>query len=494
MNKLIKKVAQKIAVDYCRLSIVENPDGFLTQDAVCRLLRQECGIEVVSGTNLQLRIHYELQYKEHSDGRYVFVCNSISSILPDMKRGAYVTNFSISDVFPLFADKALLKTLPFDALDMLHERIGIRRIGLQEGKLLVQSIVSEIEERKRKSAEFFLEQLADIEVDWNHQAMTMATVSRIIAKAIKADAYEGIATRIADINESFQRWVDSDYFATLQSNPLLKAKSVNKILPHIEANHGRENKVALLVVDGFAYWQYTILKEALLCSIQNNENENRFSVTDGTTLAWMPSITMLSRQAIFRGEAPRQDYKQNPDNEKRLWYDYWQSRGFGSYELQYLSDKDEFAINEGVKRLAVVTVRMDEKMHSSSDYKDLYSLTENWCPRIIEQIQAIVNAGYTLYLTTDHGSVLSQGWRTLNQVEKVFLYKDGSRGARHLIYNNKEEQQRFYDTNRDLPILMHDNWISIRDNHCFANERTTMLTHGGSHFLEMVVPLVKISK
>lgn len=484
MNKLIKKVAQKIAVEYSNLSIVENPDGFLTQDAVCRLLCQECGIEVVSGTNLQLRIHYELQYKEHPETRYVYVCNTISSILQDMKQSAYMTSFSVSDAFPLFADKALLKTLSFDVLDILYEGIGIRKIGLQEGKLLVQSIVSDIEEQKRKSAEFFLDQLADIDVDWNNPAMTMAAVSRILAKAIKAGAYEGIADRIADINESFQRWVDGNYFATLQSNPLLKAKSVDKILPHIELNHSRDEMVALLVVDGFSYWQYTILKDAL--------RQTNLKVEDGTTLAWMPSITMLSRQAIFRGAAPRQDYKQNPESEKRLWYDYWQGRGFGSYELQYISDKDEFAINEGVKRLAVVTVKMDEKMHSSSDYKDLYALTENWCPRIIEQIQTIVNIGYTLYLTTDHGSVLSQGWRSLTQVEKVFLYKDGSRGARYLIYNNKEEQQRFYDANRDLPMLMHDNWMSIRDTHCFANERTTMLTHGGSHFLEMVVPLVKI--
>ena len=484
MNKLIRKVAQKIAVEYCNLSIVENPDGFLTQDAVCRLLRQECGIEIVSGTNLQLRIHYELQHKEHPDRRYVYVSNSISSILPDMKQSAYVTYFSISDVFPLFAEKALLKTLPFDALDILHERIDIRNITLQEGKLLVQSIVSEIEERKRRSAEFFLDQLADIEVDWNNQTITMAAVSRILAKAIKAGAHEGIADKIADINESFQSWVDTDYFATLQSNPLLKAKSVNKILPHLEAKHDRDDKVALLVVDGFAYWQCTILKDVL--------RQTDLKITDGTTLAWMPSITMLSRQAIFRGAAPLQDYKQNPENEKKLWMQFWQSHGFGSYEVQYIYDTDEFAINDGVKRLAIVTVEMDDKMHSSTDYKDLYSLTENWGYRIMEKINTIVDAGYTLYLTTDHGSVLSHGWRPLTQIEKVFLYKDGSRGMRHLIYNNKEELESFYTMNTDLPMIKHDNWLSIRNDSCFAKENKTIITHGGSHFLEMVVPLVKI--
>jgi hypothetical protein len=121
-------------------------------------------------------------------------------------------------------------------------------------------------------------------------------------------------------------------------------------------------------------------------------------------------------------------------------------------------------------------------------------LTENWCNRIIEKVRTIIDAGYTLYLTTDHGSVLSQGWRPLSQIEKVFLYKDGSRGMRHLIYNNREEQERFFNNNLDLPMIKHDNWMSIRNDSCFAKENKKIITHGGCHFMEMVIPLVKIKK
>lgn len=486
MSKLIKKVAQKIAVDYCNISIVENPDGFLTQDAVCRLLTQECGIAIVSGSNLQLRIHYELQYKHNPHNRFVYVCQSKASILADMKRCAYVTEFSVSDVFPLFADKTLVRKQSFEVLDKLYEQVGTRRVALQECGQLVKTISKDIEEQKRRSAEFFLAKLTDIELDWNAPTATIQQVSSIISKAVKEGIYDGIAFGIDAINESFQQWVDKEYFATLQSNPLKRAKSVNKILPHIEANFAKEDKVALLVVDGFAYWQYTILKDFL--------KQVHFTIEDGCTLAWMPSITMLSRQAIFRGEDPLQDYKQNPENEKKLWTEYWQKQGFNPFEIQYIYDTDEFAINEGVKRLAVVTVEMDEKMHSSTDYKDLHSLTENWCNRIIEKVRTIIDAGYTLYLTSDHGSVLSQGWRPLTQIEKVFLYKDGSRGMRHLIYNNREEQERFFNNNLDLPMIKHDNWMSIRNDSCFAKENKKIITHGGSHFMEMVIPLVKIKK
>lgn len=254
MNKLIKKVAQKVAVDYCNLSIVENSDGFLTQDAVCRLLNQECGIQVVSGTNLQLRIHYELHFKDNPQNKFVYVCKSKESVLPDMKQSAYVTEFSISDVFPLFADKTLLRKQSFEVLDCVYEQAGIRKVTLQEGGKLIQTVLTGIEERKRRSAEFLLAQLTEVELDWNMPATTIQQVSRIISKAVKEGVYEGIAIGVDAINESFQQWVDKEYFATLQSNPLKRAKSVNKILPHIEANNEKDDKIALLVVDGFAYW------------------------------------------------------------------------------------------------------------------------------------------------------------------------------------------------------------------------------------------------
>ena len=201
---------------------------------------------------------------------------------------------------------------------------------------------------------------------------------------------------------------------------------------------------------------------------------------------------MLSRQAIFRGNTPEMDYKQNPESERKLWRNYWQGQGIGPFETQYISDDDEFAINEGVKRLALVTVEMDKKMHAAYDYRDLLSLTENWCPRITEKIKTILNGGYALYLTTDHGGVHSKGWRALTQVEKVFLYKDGSRGKRHLIYNNVDEYQRFAKENSELGMLARDNWLCMRNNLCLARNNERMITHGGCHFEEVVIPFVKI--
>lgn len=488
MSKLIDKVVQKIAVDYCRLSIVGNTDGFLAQDAVRSLIYQQTGIEVITGTNLQLRMHFELEYKQHSDKRYIYVSNSVGTMLVDMRKEAYVTDFAVSDVFPLFSDKSLINKQTYEVLDRLYDQVSLRRISMSEGKQMILTVQRTIEDEKRRSGDFMRSQIRSLFVDWRKMPETMAVLSSIIAKAIKEGVYDYIEDDVADINQGFQTWLDSNYFAAQNSNPLLKAKCVNKILPHLVERHGAGDKIALVVVDGLAHWQYHILHEYLLA-------QHRIACEDTTTLAWLPTITMLSRQAIFRGDNPLQEYKQSPESERKLWTAYWQNQGLSTFEIQYLSDKDEFAVNEGVKRLAYVTVEMDEKMHSSTDYKDLCSLTENWCPRITEKIIALRNAGYTIYLTTDHGSMLSHGWRALTDVEKVFLYKDGSRGKRHLIYNNKEEQTSFYERNKDdISLLCHDNWLTVRDNSSIAREGQTIITHGGSHFMEVVVPLVKIER
>ena len=483
-DKLIQQVAKRITVEYCRLTFVRNTDGFLNDVEVCTLLSQDCQVEVVRGSQLQLRLHYELEYKSSPDEKFVYICQQTDTLLPDMLKEGKVMDFSISDLFPLFADKALVRRQPLQVLEWLYDEIGLRRTNLAEGKMMVDRLLCRFNENRNHSVFHLRERLNRLEINWADSQKTIAAVSEIMVDAIKAGVIEEMDDVIEKINNQFQDWLNEHYFGVLQSNPLLGAKSVNRILPHLAANYQHEDKVAMMVVDGFAYWQYVVLKRYL-------ESQN-IKTKDSTIVSWLPSITMLSRQAIFRGNTPMMDYHQSPENERKLWRSYWQSQSHSQFEIQYISDDDEFAINESVKRLAVVTVEMDKKMHSSYDYRDLLSLTENWCPRITEKIKVIIEAGYSLYLTTDHGSVLSKGWRALSQVEKVFLYKDGSRGKRHLIYNNEEEFLRFAKENGELGMLAHDHWLCMRNNLCFARNNERMITHGGCHFEEVVIPFIKI--
>ncbi len=485
-NPLIAKVISSVTVDYARLTLVKNPDGFLTNDAIRGFIRKQYGIEIINGSQLDLRIHFELEYKQNKTGKYIYIVNTFDTLLPDMREEGVMKEFSISDVFPLFSNKQLVRKQPLDILERLYRDYSKTPVYFTQCSFVIENIRQRIEQEKQTSISYFKDELRKLTIDWNQQQETIEKVCTVYSHAIKAEVSDELNKEIAAINESFQKWIDKQYFATRQSIALNSPKCVNKILPYLTSIHSENDKVALLVVDGFSYWQYVILREYL--------RKAGLTTVDKAISSWLPSITMLSRQAIFRGDSPNMDYRQNPNNEAKLWKDYWSENHFSSFEIQYLSDADEFAINDGVKRLAVVTTEMDEKMHAVNDYKELWLLTDYWSSRIIKEIEQIISMGFVLYLTTDHGSVLSHGWRQLTQREKVYLYKDGSRGARHLIYNDINALQEFKRLNADLDLLQHDNWLCMRDNRCFANENTRMITHGGSHFLEVVIPFVKITK
>lgn len=486
MNALVQHIARRVTVDYCRLSIVSDPDGCLTDGLVRSLLQAEHGIEVVSGSNLALRLHYELHYKEGKECRYIYVTQSPDAILPDMRRDAHCCDFAISDLFPLFADKALLRHQPIDVLQVAFDRLGNRPVrGNLNCRREIDNIVHELEQQRAVSVGRFAERFASLQLDWNNMLNSIDAVSGIFIDAVKAGLEREFASQLAAINDSFQQWVDDNYFLQQNSSHIMRAPCVNKVLPHIANRHPKGDKVALLVVDGLAYWQYAILREAL--------KKAGITTADDVTLSWLPSITSLSRQALFRGDVPKPDYKQNPTEERKLWYNYWQTQGVNAWEIQYLYDNDEFAVNEGVTRLAVVTVEMDDKMHAAYDYRDLLALTENWAPRFTQRIATLKSMGFTIYLTTDHGSKLAHGWRALTAVEKVFLYKDGSRGKRHLIYNNLTEMNNFYRSAiNEVALLKHDNWLCVRGDECFARSATSAITHGGSSVSEVIIPFIRI--
>ncbi len=485
-SRLIQKIAQKVTVDYCRLTFVENPDRFLFNDEVCRLLCKEQGLEIVKGSQLSLRIHFELHYKQNPNSRYVYICNHANALLPDLKKEGVKLEFSITDVFPLFADKTLLRKESLDVLEVLYSEYVGKRVSLTEGKCILANINSRVSEQHQISVATFRYRLQVGDFDWKDLPRTIRDISTILTEAIGAGVIDDLWNEVIDLNQKFQKWLDESYFSTLVSSSLIAPKSVNRILPHLSTNYHQDDKLALVVVDGMSYWQYIILKSYL--------KKNGFKTNDNSIVSWLPSITMLSRQAIFRGETPLQDYQQNPQNEAKLWKNYWQQRGFSDFEVQYLYNTDEFTINDGVKRLSFVTIEMDEKIHASADLKELHLLTEYWCTRFISKLEAIAEKGFTIYFTADHGNVLAKGWRSIKQEEKVYLFKDGSRGDRHLIYTDKEEQNRFANANAELNLLSHDNWLCLRDDKCFASNKTEKITHGGSHFMEVAIPFIKITK
>jgi len=224
------------------------------------------------------------------------------------------------------------------------------------------------------------------------------------------------------------------------------------------------------------------------------------NIIHNITFAWMPSVTELSRQAIFKGDFPDIDYNQGAQSERNLWTKFWTSHDRGNKQMignstLYLYEEDipEFIYQP---RVALVDVNLDHTAHACTFTKDLYSITENWVERIIPRIKRLYEEGYCIYIATDHGNISAHDGWSLNQQDKTFIQKekesDASRGERYLRFNEERYLEAFVGLHPEDKNnwLIRDNWLVWRNTQLFKPKEE--ITHGGSHFLEMVVPFITI--
>lgn len=485
MDELARRITLLVTDGHSHLTMVRNTDGFLsrpdTQDAV----RREGGVLLLPiKSSIELRVRYELEDRK-SEQKVCYVIEGDVVLLPDMK--PCITDkgsVNLSDLMPAY-DALQIKKAALSwsmASDMYRQKYTCNLSPMQ-----TQDVLMSAENIYGDSVEKIIEDLRGIKLEWEN-ARTIHNLSEVILRAIRNGCYNDIRAIVGQINDDFQNWLNGYYFSLSSTSYVKRPKLVNRILPHIAYKHERQEKVALVVIDGMAYWQYLVLDKYLHDKGMQPDND--------MTMAWIPTITKLSRQAIFRGDCPQLSYQQNPSAEERLWKNFWtspsrKSKRMDEYELAY-EHGSLCTGSDAPMRLALVDVDLDEKMHASTDNKDLYVLTDNWASKAAEDILTIHNMGYTIYITTDHGNVFSHGWRGLNSQEKTFLYKDGSRGARHLIYNDIAPMNDFIAANHESANcwMQGDKWLVWKTDQCF--KQGDCITHGGSHFLEVIIPFITI--
>ena len=455
-----------------RLCVVKDTDGFLCRKDVQEWLL-DANVVFGQGSQFQLRLMFELKYKTDTDCKYCFIAEDNFQILPDIRQCSNFVTLNLSDFFPAY-HKPTVASASLDVIQKLYDRVQVKTLNKTETKTLIEQL-----EEQRDPMDAILKKLSWIAGDDLEEKLV--ELNECIVESLEKDGFGKIEKEIDRINSEWQKGIEERYFGKIPSSFLSAPSYVGNVLNHIQANY-KNDKVALVVVDGMSFWQYLTLKKSLPSSLK---------IQDSHIYSWIPSITMLSRQAIFRGGVPIRDYKQNPQNEEKLWFDYWKGHGFRDDEIGY-----EFnVLGESCgtsKRLAYVTVKLDEKMHASENYRDLYSLTKNWASSFVNDIERLINNGYKVFLTTDHGNVEAKGWRRLTPQEKVYLYGDESRGKRHLIYDDANGMDELYNQMDHDNVWRYEDWIVWRNRESFSSKGYQEITHGGCHFLEVLVPFIKI--
>jgi len=134
-------------------------------------------------------------------------------------------------------------------------------------------------------------------------------------------------------------------------------------------------------------------------------------------------------------------------------------------------------------------------MHGSTDYADLLMLTKNWMDRskIAQVIEDLLSKRFTVFLTSDHGNIQAKGWRGLQGREKLGTNKSGSRSQRHIEYSEKWLFDEFMENNPDLEnsVVKEEQALYFKNDLSFSSNEL-LVTHGGAHLLEVLVPFIEI--
>ncbi|SIQ53095.1 PglZ domain-containing protein [Pontibacter lucknowensis] len=483
-NAFVNHIAEEFLASPKRLILVRNPDGFLRMPEVQKALKAY-SIRLCDKQGIDLRIDFELRYKatDQQADKTVYLISSLEAILEDIASEGEYRVFHLADYFPEY-NFNFISGCSLSDLNLLFANKPLTNLSKQETENHLATLRATANSFDlgafKQKAEVLL---GTIPIDW-YQVIEL--LSDALVQTVGTAQAEQVWLVVNQANTSFQEELSVSFKSSLNSSPIKRPQVVSRILPHLSFKHTKD-KIALIVVDGMAYWQYQLLRDSL---------EDGLKLEEGVTYSWIPSITQLSRQAIFRGDAPTSSYEQKPKNEENLWHSFWKRKGISPTSIRYSHDTVEPIDLDKVTKYALVFKELDDKMHSSSDYVDLKSLTENWLAKekISNAINTLLELGFILFLTTDHGNIQAQGWRSLKDREKLGTTKTGSRSARHLGYSDQWLAEDFIKLNADIaPSVAYDGkGIYFKDTLSFSNEES-LVTHGGSHILEVLIPFVKIT-
>ena len=286
------------------------------------------------------------------------------------------------------------------------------------------------------------------------------------------------------INDRFQLFLESNYDSLVTRSGSKHPFLVTRIMEYIR--YQSHKKKALIVIDGLSYWQWVLIADILI--------QESFEIESKATFAWIPTITAWSRQAIFRGDLPRLD--ETNASEEKNFIKFWKNLEYPEHQIGYkkfgvnnhvdISDLDSYSI------LGLVVNDLDDLMHGVlMGYEQLYLSTNQWIEKevLLFVIKNLKKAGFKIYITTDHGNIEARGIRNLKLSEKFGAL---SRSRRHIRFSNETLRNDFLKNNPSLPVGMKDLSVYLKDKTAFVTEKESLITHGGSHFWEVIIPFIEI--
>lgn len=323
---------------------------------------------------------------------------------------------------------------------------------------------------------------------------------------ITALYYGGSLTQAGETFEQFSRIIQDRFFAWLHQNysglinlPPTQPVMVHHLSRYMARELDQTRKMALIVMDGLSMDQWVTVRQIL------HERKADLVMRESALFAWVPTLTSVSRQALFSGKIPM--YYPNTiyttNAEEKHWKQFWEGYGLNKADVVYqrsLGDGNvteilDELINPGKTRIVGLVVdKIDKIMHGMQlGSAGMHNQIRQWMDGgyLICLIQELMGLGFDVWLTSDHGNIEARGCG--RPAEGVIAE---TRGERVRVYPSTEMQSSVASTYTfghswkpaGLPDQYHPFLLSNRE--AFSQEGSVVVAHGGISLEEVIVPLV----
>ena len=286
----------------------------------------------------------------------------------------------------------------------------------------------------------------------------------------------------------FLEWLRTHYVyaMTSQSPDVLKLHTLVKRLHEDVA----EAPLLFVVVDALGVESWFAIKEIW------KERIGFSSVTERCAFAILPTLTVLSRRALFEGKMPSQfeDGEHSQDLERRAWKQRFGDDG--GYFTPADTVKLDHAFARQTRRVAIVDTSWDSMGHSIYPQADsVVSAAKRWAKAtpLADIIEGALDHGYKVVVTADHGQIAAIGGGRLN----VGVLSE-QRSKRAVLFENNSLLNAYADKGianfqpyglpENLRVLFASGLTS------FDLAEIQSVSHGGPTIEEAIVPVVEVSR
>ncbi len=229
-----------------------------------------------------------------------------------------------------------------------------------------------------------------------------------------ADEVSGLQ---AAVDEAFSSWLARHYaaLANLPPVPPAMVHHVPRLLAR-ELASSPKAKVALVVVDGMSWTQWLVIRDLL------SELHECFDFREDATFAWLPTLTSVSRQALFAGLPPLYfpDSIDGTEKEPALWAKFWSDHGLAAHQVAYRKglgkgDADQtldLLTDPRIRVVGLVVDTLDRIMHGAElGARGVLGQVEHWARDgyLGKLLRLLLVHGFRPVVTSDHGNVEATG-------------------------------------------------------------------------------------